>query len=60
MNQQSDLANKLGELLNKMTQEEFEKEWSKVTSLKLESVSLEDACKNLKIDTLQKGTKTCF
>ena len=40
MNQQSELASKLKDVLSKMTQEEFDKEWSKVTSLNLESPSI--------------------
>lgn len=43
MNQQSELASKLKDVLSKMTQEEFDKEWSKVTSLNLESPSFDEA-----------------
>jgi hypothetical protein len=43
MNQESELASKLKDVLSKMTQEEFDKEWSKVTSLNLESPSFEEA-----------------
>lgn len=45
MNPKSELAIKLKDILSKMTQEEFDKEWSKVTSLKLESPSFEDVMK---------------
>ena len=45
--QQSNLANKLKEVLSKMSQDEFDKEWSKVTSLNLESPSFEDAINHL-------------
>jgi hypothetical protein len=43
MSQNSELASKLKDVLSKMSQEEFEKEWSKVTALNLESPSFEDA-----------------
>ena len=43
MNQKSELASKLKDVLSKMSQEEFDKEWSKVTSLNLEGPSFEEA-----------------
>jgi hypothetical protein len=43
MNPKSELASKLKDVLSKMSQEEFDKEWSKVTSLNLESPSFEEA-----------------
>lgn len=43
MSQNSELASKLKDVLSKMSQEEFEKEWSKVTALNLESPSFEEA-----------------
>lgn len=42
MNPKSELASKLKDILSKMSQEEFDKEWSKVTSLNLESPSFEE------------------
>lgn len=45
MNQKSELASKLKDVPSKMSQEEFDKEWSKVTSLNLESLSFEEAMK---------------
>lgn len=42
MNTKSELASKLKDVLSKMSQEEFDKEWSKVTSLNLESLSFEE------------------
>lgn len=43
MGQQSQLAGRLKEALDQMTQEEFDKEWSKVTSLKLKSIPFTEA-----------------
>lgn len=41
--QYESLSEKLKNLLDQMNQEEFDKEWSKITSLNLESLSFEDA-----------------
>ena len=47
MTPQTELASKLKDVLSKMTQEEFDKEWSKVTSLNLESPSFGEVSKNI-------------
>lgn len=47
MNTKSELANNLKKILDQMTQEEFDSEWSKVTSLNLESRLLGDPIKTL-------------
>ena len=47
MTPQTELASKLKDVLSKMTQEEFDKEWSKVTSLNLESPSFGEVYKNI-------------
>jgi hypothetical protein len=47
MNTKSELANSLKKILDQMTQEEFDSEWSKVTSLNLESRLLGDPIKTL-------------
>jgi hypothetical protein len=39
----SELANKLKEILDNMSQEQFDQEWSKVTALNLEGPSFADA-----------------
>lgn len=39
----SELANKLKEILDNMSQEQFDQEWSKITALKLEGPSFADA-----------------
>ncbi len=43
MNEQSELASKLKDILNKMSQEEFDNEWSKVISMNLQGPSFEEA-----------------
>jgi len=40
---QSDIATKLKDILNNMTQEEFDKEWSEITALQLEGPTLTEA-----------------
>lgn len=47
MKAQSELANKLKTILDQMTQEEFDSEWSKVTSLNLESKLLANPIESL-------------
>lgn len=39
----SELANKLKEILDNMSQEQFDQEWSKITALNLEGPSFADA-----------------
>lgn len=39
----SELANKLKEILDNMSQEQFDQEWSKITALKLEGPAFADA-----------------
>ena len=39
----SELANKLKDILDNMSQEQFDQEWSKITALKLEGPSFADA-----------------
>jgi hypothetical protein len=39
----SELANKLKDILDNMSQEQFDQEWSKITALKLEGPSFSDA-----------------
>ncbi len=43
MNLKSDLAAKLRDVLENMSQEEFDKEWSQITALNLESPSFSEA-----------------
>ena len=43
MNLKSDLAGKLKDVLENMSQDEFDKEWSEITSLNLESPSFDEA-----------------
>jgi len=52
MNTKSELANNLKKILDQMTQEEFDSEWSNVTSLNLESRLLGDPIKILTDDQL--------
>ncbi len=39
----SELANKLKDILDNMSQEQFDQEWSKITALQLEGPSFADA-----------------
>ncbi len=39
----SELANKLKDILDNMSQEQFDQEWSKITALNLEGPSFADA-----------------
>jgi len=39
----SELANKLQDILDNMSQEQFDQEWSKITALQLEGPSFADA-----------------
>jgi hypothetical protein len=43
MNLKSDLASKLRDVLDNMSQEEFDKEWSEITALNLQSPSFSEA-----------------
>jgi hypothetical protein len=52
----SELANKLKEILDNMSQEQFDQEWSKITALNMDGPSFADAIEyfSVSIDTMGK------
>jgi hypothetical protein len=57
MNLKSDIAAKLRDVLNNMSQEEFDKEWAQVTLLNLESPSFSQA---IEYFTLKQDESECI
>lgn len=51
----SELANKLKEILDNMSQEQFDLEWSKITALELEGPSFTDAIEYITMSVGQVG-----
>jgi hypothetical protein len=51
----SELANKLKEILDNMSQEQFDQEWSKITALKLEGPSFADAIEHFSVSIDKMG-----
>lgn len=51
----SELANKLKEILDNMSQEQFDQEWSKITALKLEGPSFTDAIEHFSVSIDKMG-----
>jgi len=45
----SELANKLKEILDNMSQEQFDQEWSNITALKLEEPSFADTIEHFSV-----------